>query len=168
MTSISLPTPDELDALPRVIDRTVDTQDLDLNGHMNARRYFDALVSTTRDALSAAGIDETYVAERHMGTFAAEHHIRYLGELRLGERLTTHFRFLERTDKAVRGQAFVANADQCQLACVLEVVAVHVDQGTRRPTSFPDDIAAALDAAVAASDQLGWRLENKLTLRRSR
>ena len=155
----------QLAQIPPTFDRVVQPDDLDLNGHMNVVGFFTPLVRTARDELAKAGVSQQYVAERRLGTFAAEHHLRYLGELRLGERLTTRARFLERTDKAVHLQCYLTNESTGRLACVLEVVVVHIDQETRRPTSIPDDVAAALDARIAFSDSLDWSVPRELAFR---
>lgn len=139
--------------LPVIVDRPVTLDDLDLNRHMNVTRYFEAQTSSARTALARAGVDDRYVTERRMGTFAAEHHLRYLGELREGDRLTTRVRFVARSPKAVQLQSFLCEETSGRIACILEVIGVHVSQETRRPVEFPEDIAAELDALIAAGRQ---------------
>lgn len=160
-----MPTMSQLAQISPTFDRVVQPDDLDLNGHMNVVGFFTPLVRTARDELASAGITEQYIDRRRLGVFASEHHLRYLGELRLGQRLTTRARFLERSDKAVHLQCYLTNETAGRLACVLEVVAVHISQETRRPTSIPDDVATALDARVAVSDALDWSVPRELAFR---
>lgn len=154
---------DAVRLLPSVIDRTVDSCDIDLNNHMNVARFFDAQVSSVREALAGAGINEDYIAQRRLGTFAAEHHLRYLGELRQGERFSTRVRFIGRSPKAIHLQSFLVNESRDQLACVLEVIGVHISQETRRGAEIPTDIAASLDERIAAAAAIDF--ETRMALR---
>ncbi|QCX26534.1 thioesterase family protein [Nocardioides jishulii] len=163
---MALPRFDQLCALPAYGARTVTADDLDLNGHMNAAHFITAQIRAVRSALAEVGVDEAYVTERRMGTFAAEHNIRYLGELRLGDEFSVRVRFLDRTAKTVHGAAFLVDETKGRLATVLEVVTVHVDQETRRSTPMPDDLTQAIDARIAEGEALGWTLEPRLSLRR--
>lgn len=162
MTPPSLP---QLHQLPPTVERPVGDDDLDFNRHMSAIAIFTAQVRSVRAALAGVGVTEEYVAQRRMGTFAAEHHIRYFGELREGHQISTRVRFLQRTDKAVHAQSYLVDETRGHLACALEVVCLHVDQETRRATSFPDDVAAAIDARVAESDALDWSSPHELAFR---
>lgn len=151
--------------LAPVREGIVSPDDLDLNGHMNAVYFFSAHVSSVRVSLAEVGIDELYVVVRRMGTFAAEHHIRYLSELRLGDCYSVRPRFLARTQKAAHMMSFLVNETDGALASVLEVVVVHIDQDTRRATEIPDDVATRIDAHIRDDDALGWVPEPRLTLR---
>lgn len=164
--SVSLPRIEQLRALPAYGARTVTADDLDLNGHMNATHFITAQVRAVRSALAELGVDEAYVTERRMGTFAAEHNIRYLGELRLGTEFSVRVRFLDRTAKTIHAAAFLLDETHARLATVLEVVTVHVDQETRRSTPMPDDLTGAVDERIAAGEALGWTLHPRLSLRR--
>lgn len=166
MTPAALPTPAQVRTLPRTEGRTVTEADIDLNGHMNAAVIFAAQTSAMRAALADVGIDAAYVAERRMGTFAAEHHLRYLAELRLGDEFSARVRFRDRSAKAIRAQVHLLDETCEQLACVLEVICIHVDQETRRATAIPDDVAQAVDARITASEALDWQIEPRLTFRR--
>ncbi|QNL93775.1 thioesterase family protein [Aeromicrobium senzhongii] len=151
--------------LPTPHRHTVDASHIDHNGHMNVVHHFTAQVAGVREALAAVGVTEDYVATRRLGTFAAEHHLSYLGELRLGDRYSVRTRFLGRRDKVAHLAAFLTNDTAEQLANVLEVISVHVDLGTRRATAFPADVGAQIDAAIESGDALGWTFEPRLGLR---
>jgi acyl-CoA thioester hydrolase len=52
--------------------------------------------------------------------------------------------------------AFLVDRDQRRLANTLEVLTVHVDLGSRRPTPMPTEIASGFDRHIAMGDELGW------------
>lgn len=151
--------------LEPVITREVTTDDLDHNDHMTVARFFEAQVASVRARLASTGITAEYATERRMGTVAGEHHLRYLAELRLGDRFSTRVRVLARSERAAHLMSFLVNETQQRIACTLEVVVVHISQETRRSTPFPEDVAAALDAHVAISDELDLDLPARLDWR---
>ncbi|RYJ00444.1 MAG: hypothetical protein EON52_23630, partial [Actinomycetales bacterium] len=101
------------------------------------------------------GMPDSYITDRGFTTFTAEQHLRYFGESVEGDRLRVPTVILARGDKAVHFAALVVNETRQELSCVMEAVAVHVDFSDRRPASWPDDIAALLDAAVE-QDRQDW------------
>jgi len=165
---MAFPTPSQCRDLVATHEGVASGDTLDLNRHMNAAHFFIAHVTACRGVLASLGVDESYVADRGMGTFAVEQHLRYLGEIREGERFSARPRVLERTDKAVHLASFLVNESRDALACVLEVVSLHVDQHARRTTAIPADIADRLDERIRADRALPWHLEPHLTLRRGR
>lgn len=154
----NLPAFDELDALPVTFRTTVGEEHLDLNGHMNIAHYFAfggrALWDRSREDLA---MPDSYIEDRDRTTFTAEQHLRYLGESTLGDEIAVPVVVVARGDKSLHLAALVLNRTRRQLSCVLESMLVHVDFSTRRPTSFPDDVATAIDAAVAG-DRTPWPL----------
>ncbi|MGK5112468.1 thioesterase family protein [Geodermatophilus sp. CPCC 205506] len=161
-----LPTVDQLRTVAATLQRAVGSEDLDLNGHMNATHLFSAHIASVRASLAEVGVSEEYVSKRGLGTFAVEHHIRYLGELREGNRYSVRVRFLERTGKAIHGVSYLVNESSATLANVLEVIVVHVDQTTRRATGIPEDVTAQIDEQIRMGNELGWTHDLRLTLRR--
>ena len=99
--------------------------------------------------------DQAYIGDRRLTVFTAEHHIRYFAELLLGQELSVHVRMLERSVKVLHAMAFLVNRSTEALACTLEVALVHVGMDTRRPQSFPEDIARRIDEAIKA-DAYSW------------
>lgn len=129
---------------------------IDDNGHMNIGRYFEmggrALWTRCIDDL---GMDDTYLSERAMSTFTAEHHLRYFAEILQGQEASVHTRLVARSDKVLHGVSLIVNRSTRQLACTMEFTVIHIDMATRRPTPYPDDVATLLDAALKADD-LAW------------
>jgi len=162
---MTLPSWTEVTQLPTLHRHTVEEPQLDHNKHMNVAHYFTAQIAGVRESLARAGVTEDYVASRGLGTFAAEHHLRYLSELRLGDAYSVRARLLRRSAKVVHLAAFLTNDTAERLANVLEVITVHVDLSSRRATPFPADIAEQLDQAISAGDGLGWSFDTRLALR---
>lgn len=139
--------------LPAQIDRTVPSEYIDENGHMNIGRYLElGAVGLWERCKNDLGMPAGYVRERQLSNFTAEHHLRYVAEILQGERLSVHVRLVERSDKALHALSLIVNRSREQVACVMETILVHVDMQTRRPTSFPDDVAPLIDAGLALDD----------------
>lgn len=156
MSTSQLPTYDDVSGLPALLEGTVSPEYIDVNGHMNIRHYLDYCATSADVLCRGIGIDDEYRAGRRLGIFTAEHHIRYFGELHEGEKFSVHARFLDRGDKAGHVMAFLLDRTHEVLSCTVEIVLVHVGMDTRRPLSFPDDIAAGIDALVADSREVPW------------
>jgi acyl-CoA thioester hydrolase len=152
----NLPTFDEIAELPVLAESLVWRDQIDANGHMNILHYlaFDARGTTA--VAEDVGVDDMYRATRRMGLFTAEHHLRYYAELHEGARVAVHVRVLERGENTAHLMAFLLDRDRERLSNTLELITVHVDLDTRRPTPMPRDIAAGFDRHVNASRQLGW------------
>lgn len=153
--SIPLPTFEQVLELPAQTQRVVPTDYIDLNGHMNIGHYLMLGAEGVWRRCTDLAMDDTYIPERGLSNFTAEHHIRYFAEVLEGEEVSTHVRLLARSEKVLHGMALIVNRSRQQLACTVEVTLVHMDMATRRSTPFPDDIAPLVDAAIKADD-LDW------------
>lgn len=152
----TLPTYDEVLILPALIEDTVPGGFIDVNGHMNIKHYLDYGATGADVICRRVGIDDDYRAQRRMGVFTAEHHIRYMAEMHEGSTFSVHTRFLERSGKAGHLVAFILDRDREVLSCTVEIVLVHVGMDTRRPVDFPPDVAAGLDEWIEASRATAW------------
>lgn len=143
------PSLDQIRTLPREGGGTVPPEWIDQNGHMNILRYVEQASWAVWRGLGRFGAGEDYIAERGLSFFTVGQHIDYLGELREGEELAIHVGYVEQSDKALRGVAYVVDLARDRLACVFEATYVHVSMETRRAASVPEDVAAALAVQVA-------------------
>ncbi|MDO9456438.1 thioesterase family protein [Nocardioides sp.] len=161
----SLPDIDQVRSLPAHFEMTVPDDYIDENGHMNITKYFELGAWAPWQRISELGAGEDYITERALSFFTVEHHIRYLGELRLGEPLSVRPALVARTGKALHAIAFVIDESRDKIACTMEVLYVHVSMETRRSVEIPDDVAAGLDGEIA---ERTWALgaATGLTLRR--
>src|SRR3546814_18027600 len=94
-----LPSYDEVRQIVATRSATVTEDFLDYTGHMNIRFYLELNSWAADDLCVAAGIDDSYRAERGLGVFTLEHHIRYAAELRLGDEIAVHPQLLARSAK---------------------------------------------------------------------
>jgi acyl-CoA thioester hydrolase len=152
----SLPTYEQIVQLPATFDQTVPDEFIDENGHMNISNYFRLCSHSIWKATIAAGLGETYIEEHQQSLFTVEQHMRYYGELRLGERFTVHTRLLGRSARVVHGMSFVVDQQKHALAATQEATLVHVSMESRSSVDLPAAIGEALDAQVSAGDALGW------------
>lgn len=143
--------------LPALVEAPVRPEFIDVNGHMNVRHYLELNADGTTVVCEEVGIDDAYRAERGMGVFTSEHHLRYHSELHLGEELSVHPVVLDRSEKVVHMMTYLLDRTHRRLSNTLELVLVHVDLGTRRPVPMPGEIAAGFDRFIAEGDALSWR-----------
>jgi len=156
MSRPALPTYDQVLQLPALLEGSVTPDFIDANGHMNVRHYLDACARGADVLIRGAGIVDAYRNERRLGIFTAEHHIRYFGEMHEGGKFSVHTRFLDRSARAGHLISFLLDRDREALSCTVEITIVHVGMDSRRPVALPEDVAAAFDAAIRASDELSW------------
>lgn len=158
MTSTPRPSYQQVLDLPLILEGQVSSDFIDVNGHMNIRHYLDAGAHGADVVCRQVGIDDDYRAERRLGVFTAEHHIRYFTEMHEGGKFTVHTAFLERSPKAAHLLSFILDRDLEVLSCTVEILLVSVDMDTRRPAEFADDVAARMDELIRASAALDWPL----------
>lgn len=151
-----LPTFDQVSALPVARKGHVEESFIDENGHMNIGDYFRLTSHALWDDTREAGVSDDYIDTRGLSLFTVEQHVRYLGEMRLGDRFTVHNRFLARSGKAMHAMAFLLDQQKSRLACTMEVTWVHVDMTTRSAVDLPDDVAASFDTLIRKSTDLPW------------
>jgi carnitine 3-dehydrogenase len=129
------------------LDRAVPLDWTDYNGHMNEARYLEAFAAASDRFMEIVGFDAAHIASGQ-SLFTAETHIRHLGEVHAGDRITIVSRLLAAEGKKAhvwhemrRGDDTVATAEH---------LFVHVDLATRRASAPAPHIAARL-AEMAAS-----------------
>jgi acyl-CoA thioester hydrolase len=150
-----LPTYEQVLEVPATTTRTVPAEFLDDNQHMNIARYFELTAGAVVDLCDELGIGEAAIVERGITVFTVEQHLRYFAEVRLGHEVSVHVRLIARSAKGVHAMAFLVNRTTRQLACTFEDVFVNISWESRKPTDFPDDLAATLDAFIA-DDPATW------------
>ncbi|MDR7087995.1 acyl-CoA thioester hydrolase [Aeromicrobium panaciterrae] len=152
----SLPTYEQIVQLPALFDRTVPDEFIDENGHMNIGDYFRICSHALWKATITAGLGEEYIEKHEKSMFTVEQHMRYYGELRLGQHFTVHTRLLERSSRVLHGMSFVVDQENRTLACTQEATLVHVSTASRSSVDLPLAIGEALDLQIDAGDALGW------------
>lgn len=156
MRSSKRPSYEQVQALPSVAEGTVGPDLTDGNGHMNVRHIY-ALAVTGADLLSEQlGIDDDYRSARRMGTFAAEHHIRFFAEMHENNAYSVHPAWIDRSERAGHILVFMLNQTTRLLSSILELIVVNVDLDTRSSVNFPPDIVTAMDRVATAMHSTPW------------
>ena len=158
MSTAALPSYDEVLDLPSLLESKVTPDFIDLNGHMNIRHYLDAGALSADHLCRRIGIDDAYRADRRLGVFTAEHHIRYFTEMQEGTRFTVHSTFVDRSERAAHLLSLILDRDAEALSCTVEIMLVGVGMDSRRPAAFPEDITVRMDEMIRASASLPWPL----------
>jgi acyl-CoA thioester hydrolase len=141
------------DGGPFVWTGTVLPEWTDHNGHMNVAYYLMAF-DVAGDAMNEAiGIDDAYRAAG-LSTFAVEHHICYLREIRAGAALRCETRIVDHDEKRMHVYAEMTNATEGYLAATCEMMALHVDLGARRTVPFPAAVRDKIARLQAAHTHL--------------
>ena len=154
--SSPLPTYDQVLELPAVSKRAIPEEFLDENDHVNIGRHLEVASYALWECTNTIGMGPSYIEERNLSSFTAEHHLRYFSELRLGDELSAHVRLLERSDKALHSITFLVDRTHEVLSSTCEATLVHIDMATRRPVPYPDDIAVGLDRVIAEHGAVAW------------
>ena len=132
---------------------------IDGNDHMNMA-YFVVMFDLATDVIwDALGIGFAYKRATQCGTFAAEAHILYDREMRLGERGRVHSRLLGADAKRVHVAHELFRLDDGKRAAAQEFLFLHVDLAARRVIPWPAAIYARLQDGVrahAALPPLTW------------
>ncbi len=145
-----MPSTEQVRSLPSSISRVVPEKYIDENGHMNITHFFGLGSLGPWTYLTGFGLGQPYIESRALSFFTVEHHIRYLGELRLGEQFAVHVGLAGRSTKALHAVSYVLDETHERIACVMELMYVHVSMESRRATDIPEDVATTLDAEIAA------------------
>ena len=146
----------DLSALPVTNCKTIPPEYIDIMGHMNVMWYIHIFDYGTRSLFDSFGFGEEYVRRTGMGSFALDSHIRYLGEVRLGESVTVRSRLLDRSAKTLHFIHFMTRDHDGELSATIEVLAAHADLTLRKVTPFPPEVLAQLDPLLAAHQRLPW------------
>lgn len=146
----------EVRQLPPLMSTVVPAEWEDHNGHVNIRFYMALFERGGWPMVQAMGMDESYFRERRQGLFDLEHHLYYVNEIHVGEAVSIHARLIDRSAKRFHGLMFIVNDSRDNVAATLEYISSGADLEQRRTAPLPTDIAARLDAMVAAHRRLPW------------
>ncbi len=147
----------DLTTLPITCQKTIPEEYIDIMGHMNVTWYIYLFDQATRTFFRSFGFGEPYVERTGMGSFALEQHIRYLGEVRLGDQVTLRTRALGRSEKTLHFIHFMLRDRDGSLAATSELVGAHADLTLRRIAPFPLEVVQALDRVLAEHARLPWQ-----------
>jgi acyl-CoA thioester hydrolase len=146
----------DLTSLPITHRAVIPESYLDEMGHMNVMWYTHVFSIGAWGLFQMVGLDRDYFAANEAGSFALEQHVRYLKEVRIGERVTIRSRVLGRTAKRWHVIHFMSLDEPDALAATSECVHAHIDMRIRRSAPMPPAICAAIDRLLAEHVRLPW------------
>ncbi|MBD5829290.1 thioesterase family protein [Janibacter melonis] len=156
MSVVARPAVEDVLALPAALVEVAPPEWQDGNGHVNVRRFYDLHMRGAHAALTAIGLDDDYRSSTGQSVFSVEQHIRYLDEVHVGDEVSVHLRWVARGDKVLHAMSFVVDRTTGRVVNVLEMLEAHVDLTTRRACSWAPTLAARIDDAVRAHEELPW------------
>jgi acyl-CoA thioester hydrolase len=127
---------------------------IDFNGHLNMAYYNVLFDRACDEAFELAGIGYTYVKEREHSFFAAEVHVRYLRELKVGTSVRATFQLLDYDHKRVHFFQQLFHATEGWVSATSENLTLHVDINKKKTAHFPTDVTRTLSRMKAAHGQL--------------
>jgi acyl-CoA thioester hydrolase len=141
---------------PACLRMTVPEAYRDENGHMNVR-WYAAIFDDAGDALHARlGLTPEFHKAHGTGTMDLENHFNYLHEVRAGDRLAVFSRLVAQSAKRMHYLMFMVNETRRSLSAIFECINAFADLKLRKSAPFPPEIAARIEAGVAAGAALGW------------
>ncbi|NDV00233.1 carnitine 3-dehydrogenase [Pseudoroseicyclus tamaricis] len=142
----ALPLADAAAELPVTAAQQVPATWADYNGHMNETHYLE-LGSRASDAFMALiGADAEYIAAGQ-SYFTVENVVKYLAEVRVGERLEVTTQVLKGEGKKLH--LFHRIARGGEPVASVESLLLHVDLTTRRTCAPPPEVAERLSEIAA-------------------
>jgi acyl-CoA thioester hydrolase len=141
---------------PVCLRMTVPESYRDENGHMNVR-WYAAIYDKAGDPLhERLGLTPEFHRAHATGTMDLENHFHYLNEVKAGDRLAIYARIVERSAKRFHYLMFMVNETRGKLSSIFECINAFADLKVRKTGPFPAEIAAKIDAELAASSALDW------------
>lgn len=131
---------------------------IDYNGHLSEPYYVLVLGHATDAVMDAVGLGPAYRERTGTSLFTVEAHVRYLDQVGPDADLETRSWVIGARGKLM--WLWHELWSDGRLRATEEILGVHVDTVTGRATAFPEDIAAAIEAArVEPPDAAGRSLD---------
>jgi acyl-CoA thioester hydrolase len=128
----------------------------DENGHINVR-WYAAIFDEAGDTLHARlGLTPEFHKTYGTGTIDLENHFNYLDEVSSGDRLAILSRLVAHSAKRIHYLMFMVDETKGALSAIFECINAFADLKLRKTAPFPPEIAAKIEAGVAASAALDW------------
>ena len=127
---------------------------IDLYGHMNAARYVDVFDRVGYELLAEYGVGESYTRDERSGIFTVELNTRYLSELVEGDMLELTVRLIGVDEKRLLSLFELRRVRDSRLSATMEQLSLNVSLVTRKAAPFPVSLQRSLAAAVAADTAL--------------
>ncbi len=123
---------------------------IDYNGHMNVAYYVLAFDNATDTFFEAMDFGAVWRKRSNCSFFAVEGHVRYLGELKLGEMIAVSTHLIAADAKRIHYFHTMRNAATGAVAATVEFLSLHVDMASRRAVPFRPDDRQRIDSFARA------------------
>ncbi len=148
---------DQIRELPVQLDWVIPAEWEDRNGHINVQFYLTLFELGGWKILEEQGFDEAWMVRWQYSFFDLEHHLDYLAEIAVGDRVTAYNRVVGMSDKRFHGLYLIVNETRGRLAAVLEYISNGVDMRARRTAPKPPEMSASLRQLFDQHRNLSWR-----------
>lgn len=153
---VAMPSVAEVRQLPELLTLTIPPQWQDVNGHVNVQYYLRIYDLSGEPLIAHLGMDPSYIEKDRIGYFDLEHHLWYLAEMHVGDRVAAHFRYIARSAKRFHGVMFIVNETRQSLAAALEFVTSGAQLDERRTVALPAHVAQTLQRLIDEHARLPW------------
>ena len=133
--------------------QTIEPGWIDYNDHLNMGYYTVMFDRAADEAYEQLGFGPDYRAATGCTTFAAEFHVCYLRELKLGDRVRCRFWLIDHDEKRFHTFQEMVHEDGW-VAATGEGMSLHVDLTGPKVAAMPDDIHAAVARMAKEHAQL--------------
>ncbi|MBS7545153.1 thioesterase family protein [Ancylobacter oerskovii] len=127
---------------------------VDYDGQLNTAYYSLLFDRAVDEAVFLVGLGPHRAETRSSSFFTVESHQRFLRELRAGHEVRVTLRLVNYDEKRMHLFQEMHHAREGWTAATCELVAVHVEAGSRRPSPFPDEVLERLALMRAAHGAL--------------
>jgi acyl-CoA thioester hydrolase len=132
----------------------IEGQWIDYNGHFNMA-YYNVLFDRDSDvALDLVGLGPAYVEKTGNSYFTLEAHVSYLRELGEKDQVWIATQFLDFDSKRLHYVQMMHHAREDWIACVNEIMIMHVDLGLKKSSPFPANVLEKIRIACEAHKSL--------------
>ncbi len=128
---------------------------IDYNGHMTESRYLEVLADSTDAFLRRIGILGSYI-DAGRSYYTVETHIRHLGEVHAGDRLSVATRLLGHDEKRLHLFHELYRGEDDGVVATGEHILLHVDRAAGKTTAAAAEILATLAEIAEAQAELAW------------
>lgn len=132
---------------------------IDYNGHMNVAYYVYAFDRGVDGLAQRIGLTEEHREQTGGTIFAAEGHLTYQRELKLGDPIVISLQLLGWDRKRLHTFWRMHHAEEGELAATGEFMSLYVDLNTRRSAQMPEEIQQKLAELEAEQAGLPWPAE---------
>jgi acyl-CoA thioester hydrolase len=121
---------------------TVHSWQCDHMGHANLRAYGEFFEQALWHLFNRIGITPSVLRGDAIRMAGVQQNIRYLKELLPGDLVVVRSRLAEFKDRSLKMVHEMQHIESGEVCATCELTAVCIDAKTRKPRTFPDEIAA--------------------------